>query len=71
MALENNDDFDLKLPLKPYEAVVHRGVDFVRYCFSFLPKIGVVKPPPKRPNGVSVIFRSCNDEWAEHSLKSI
>jgi hypothetical protein len=71
MMFEEAEVHDLKLPLKTYEAVVHKIVDCARYCFSFLPKIGVVKPPPERPNGVSVIFRSCNDEWAELSLKSI
>ncbi|MDW8022448.1 MAG: hypothetical protein RMJ15_01695 [Nitrososphaerota archaeon] len=71
MVLENTEGFNLRIPLKPYEAVVHKAADFARYCFSFLPKIGVVKPPPEKPNGVSVIFRSCNDEWVEPSLRSI
>ncbi|MEM3551307.1 MAG: glycosyltransferase family 2 protein [Candidatus Bathyarchaeia archaeon] len=68
---EENEVPDLKLPLKTYEVLTHKIIDFTRHCFSSLPKIGIVKPMPERPNGLSVIFRSCNDEWAELSLKSI
>lgn len=41
MVLENTEGFNLRIPLKPYEAVVHKAADFARYCFSFLPKSGL------------------------------
>ncbi|MBS7270656.1 MAG: hypothetical protein KIH10_17695, partial [Candidatus Freyarchaeota archaeon] len=65
------DGFEVKLPLKAYEVVGYKAVNFLRYCCSFLPKIGVVEPPPERPNGITVLVRSCNDEWIEFSLRSI
>jgi len=51
--------------------MLYRATGWARWCFSYLPCIGLVKRPPRRPNGVSVIVRSCNDEWIEYSLKSI
>jgi glycosyltransferase involved in cell wall biosynthesis len=65
------ESFDLGLPLRPYEMVGYKAVNVLRYCLSFLPKFGLVKPPPGKPNGVSVLVRSCNDEWIVPSLMSI
>ncbi|MEM2294507.1 MAG: hypothetical protein QXX41_14645 [Nitrososphaerota archaeon] len=65
------EGFDLRLPLRSYEVVGYKAINVLRYCLSFLPKIGIVKPPPERPNGISALVRSCNDEWIVPSLKSI
>ena len=56
------ESFDLKLPLKSYEMLGYKALNLLRHCFSFLPKFRLVKPPPERLNGVSVLVRSCNDE---------
>ncbi|MGQ9507618.1 MAG: hypothetical protein ACUVTB_07195 [Candidatus Bathycorpusculaceae bacterium] len=71
MGLETAQGYAVKLPLKSYEVIAYKTADFVRYCLSYLPKIGFVKPPPERPNGISVMVRSCNDEWVGPSLRSI
>ena len=54
-----------------YERIGWKAMNTARYCFSYLPKVGLVKPPPNRPNGISAVVRSCNDEWIEFSLRSI
>jgi len=51
--------------------MLYRVIGWARWCFSYLPCIGLVKRPPRRPNGISAIIRSHNDEWIEYSLKSI
>jgi len=71
MSPKATENYDVKLPLKSYEKIGHKAIDLVRYCLSFLPKIGLIDPPSQKPNGISVIVRSCNDEWIEHSLRSI
>jgi len=51
--------------------MLHEAVGGVRRLCSYLPYFGLIKLPPKRPDGVSVLVRSCNDEWMESSLRSL
>ena len=54
-----------------YERIGCNAMNLLCYCFSYLPKVGLIESPPNRPNGISAIVRSCNDEWIEFSLRSI